>query len=138
MRVLPAPNTIHKRKPSVGSRTNTTLQPHLRHLKKSECAMLGTTRHLFPSMASTATSFRSTCGSLRGAPEYRSQRFPAGTPQVGHFEGDQLRHSKFVGLRGDKNPRDSRFSQGDSNLQPNAVPLQNQLIFRSSGICNEG
>src|SRR3981081_855108 len=46
-RVLPAPSTIYKRKPSVGSRTDTTLQPHLRHLKKSECAMLGRTRHPF-------------------------------------------------------------------------------------------
>src|SRR5260370_31640106 len=35
-------------------------------------------------MASTAANFRSRCGSERGAPEYRKQRCPAATPQVGH------------------------------------------------------
>jgi hypothetical protein len=35
------------------------------------------------SIASAAESFRSTCGSLRRAPEYNKQRSPAATPQVG-------------------------------------------------------
>src|SRR5712671_2154032 len=34
-------------------------------------------------MASTAANFLFTWASLRGAPVYRMQRFPAGTPQVG-------------------------------------------------------
>jgi hypothetical protein len=38
---------------------------------------------LFVSIASAAASFRSTCGSERGAPEYSTQRFPVATPRVG-------------------------------------------------------
>src|ERR1700683_4243524 len=43
---------------------------------------------LFVSIASTAESFRSTCGSERGAPECSTQRFPAATPHVGHETED--------------------------------------------------
>jgi hypothetical protein len=38
---------------------------------------------LLLSTASAAESFRSTCGSERGAPEYSKQRSPAATPHVG-------------------------------------------------------
>ncbi len=38
---------------------------------------------LFVSIASAAESFRSTCGSLRRAPEYNKQRSPTATPQIG-------------------------------------------------------
>ncbi len=41
-------------------------------------------RYLFTSMVSAAESFRSTCDSERNAPEWSMQRFPAGTPHVGH------------------------------------------------------
>src|ERR1700726_700089 len=39
-------------------------------------------------MASIAESFRSTCGSERGAPECTTQRRPAATPHVGHGTDD--------------------------------------------------
>ena len=39
---------------------------------------------LFRSIASAAESFRSTWGSMRGAPECSKQRAPAATPHVGH------------------------------------------------------
>src|SRR5260370_32609031 len=38
---------------------------------------------LFASIASTAESFRSTCGSVRGAPECSKQGSPGATPHVG-------------------------------------------------------
>jgi hypothetical protein len=38
---------------------------------------------LLISTASTAESFRSMCGSVRGAPECSKQRSPTATPQVG-------------------------------------------------------
>jgi hypothetical protein len=40
-------------------------------------------RKRLDSMASAAESFRSTWGSERGAPEWRRQRSPTATPQVG-------------------------------------------------------
>ncbi len=43
---------------------------------------------LFVSIASAAESFRSTCGSDRGAPECSTQRSPAPTPHVGHGTED--------------------------------------------------
>src|ERR1700686_4155597 len=39
-------------------------------------------------MASIAESFRSTCGSERGAPQCTTQRRPAATPHVGHGTDD--------------------------------------------------
>jgi hypothetical protein len=42
----------------------------------------------FPSMPSKAANFRSACAPDRGPPECSSQRFPAGTPQVGQGTTD--------------------------------------------------
>jgi hypothetical protein len=54
----------------------------------------------FLSATTRAENFRSKCGSERGAPEWNTQRSPAGTPQVGQGTEDIcLGVSSFLGER---------------------------------------
>jgi hypothetical protein len=50
----------------------------------------------FPSMPSKAANFRSACAPDRGPPECSSQRFPAGTPQVGTGDDRYLLGREFT------------------------------------------
>ncbi len=57
---------------------------------------------LFASRASAAASFRSTCGSERGAPECSMQRSPAATPHVGQGTDDKLFGREFFHFHSDR------------------------------------
>jgi hypothetical protein len=61
-------------------------------------------------MASAAESFRSTCGSERGAPECSKQRAPAATPQVGQGTETNcfdVRSAILIRLESDKTCRNT-------------------------------
>jgi hypothetical protein len=56
--------------------------------RRCEAIGLGCFPYPFLSMASIAANFRLMCGSERRPSECSTQRFPAGTPHVGHCTED--------------------------------------------------
>jgi hypothetical protein len=72
--------------------------------------------------ASTAANFRFTWGTLRGAPEYSSQRIPAATPQVGQGTDNNCLGVKFFVLT-EHRPEQVVYNSGLLKLEMQTVVI---------------